>query len=172
MLVFNQLVDGDHVAALASLQAAVHSVELTFHERTKGRLRIKTTLGVEAGIQIERGLILQDGQMLQADSGEYLKIEAKDEMVSVASAASQHLFARACYHVGNRHAEVEIGESQLKYLRDHVMDEMLRRLGLDVCEESLPFQPENGAYAKGHSHSHSHSHSHEHEHEHEHEHGH
>ena len=42
---------------------------------------------------------------------------------------------------------------------DHVLDDMLRQVGLEVAFASLPFEPEAGAYtsdAHGHSHSHSH----------------
>jgi urease accessory protein len=140
-----------------------HRVSLTFHQRTKGRLRINTDEGVDAGISIERGQTLENGQLLQSQEGSILEVLAKPEDVSVASTDSAALFARACYHVGNRHAEVQIGDNKLIYLRDHVMDEMLRLIGLSVSEQQLPFQPENGAYAGGHGHSHAH-HDDEHEH--------
>ena len=149
MLLFNELTKTD---------AADHQVSLTFHERIKGRIRITTDTGVDAGIQIERGQVLQDGQKLKDEQGVVLEVLAKPELVSVASTESSLLFARACYHVGNRHAEVQIGENQLIYLHDHVMDDMLALLGLSVTAEHLPFQPENGAYASGHTHAHSHDH--------------
>jgi urease accessory protein len=133
---------------------ANHRVSLTFHERIKGRLRITTDAGVDAGIQIDRGQVLADGQQLKDGQGAVLEVLAKPELVSVATADSNLLFARACYHVGNRHAEVQIGNNQLIYLHDHVMDEMLTLLGLNVTSERLPFHPEKGAYASGHFHAH------------------
>jgi urease accessory protein len=159
MLIFCELTHG---------HTADHQVSLTFHERIKGRLRITTDAGVDAGIQIERGQVLVDGQQLQNEQGAVLEVLAKPELVSVATADSNLLFARACYHVGNRHAEVQIGDNKLIYLRDHVMDEMLNLLGLNVTSIQLPFHPEKGAYAKGHSHSHAHvdevAHAHHHDH--------
>lgn len=151
MLLFNELTKSDTVD---------HSVSLAFHERIKGRLRITTDAGVDAGIQIDRGQVLEDGQKLKSEDGLVLQVHAKPEVVSVASTDSPLLFARACYHVGNRHAEVEIGVNQLIYLHDHVMDEMLTLLGLNVTTEQLPFNPEKGAYAAGHSHGHDHDHGH------------
>ena len=165
MLTFTELTNTD--------SKPEHRVSLTFHQRTKGRLRITTEQGVDAGISIERGQILENGQLLQSQEGSILEVLAKPEDVSVARTDSAALFARSCYHVGNRHAEVQIGDNQLIYLRDHVMDEMLRLIGLSVSEQQLPFQPENGAYAGGHGHSHAHhddEYEHEHEHSHEHHH--
>jgi urease accessory protein len=85
------------------------------------------------------------------------------------------LFARACYHLGNRHVPLQVGHGWLRYQNDYVLDDMLRQLGLDVKHEQAPFEPENGAYGEhgGHSHGHSHgdddhSHSHSHDHGHHH----
>jgi len=52
----------------------------------------------------------------------------------------------------------------LRYQHDHVLDDMLRQMGLEPVVEQAPFEPEAGAYqqaAEGHHHSHTHSHSHE-----------
>ena len=143
-----------------------HTVVLSYHQRVKGRLRITTQQGQDAGILIERGNELKHGDKLSDDAGNVLEIYASNENVSVASTNVPLLFARACYHVGNRHAEVQIESDCLIYLRDAVMDDMLRQLGLKVTAGNRPFSPENGAYAKGHSHTHSHSHSHSHDHDH------
>lgn len=148
MLTFTELTD--------TTAQAEHSVALTYHQRVKSRLRIETAAGNEAGIVLERGLVLSNGDKLRAATGEVLEIIAAKEHVSVASCDSTLLFARACYHVGNRHAEVQIEQNRIIYLHDHVLDEMLTLLGLSVTEQQLPFVPESGAYSKGHSHTHSH----------------
>lgn len=149
MLLFNELTHSD---------VSDHRVSLTYHERIKGRLRISTDSGVDAGIQIDRGQVLENGQKLKNEQGVVLEVLASPELVSVASTDSAQLFARACYHVGNRHAEVQIEDNQLIYLHDHVMDEMLTLLGLSVCAEQRPFHPEKGAYVSGGSHAHHHDH--------------
>lgn len=158
MITFTQAVPADTTAQ--------HSVALSFHQRTKGRLRIVTAAGLEAGILIERGQLLGHGEKLASDTGEVLEIQALEEPVSVATTDSALLFSRACYHVGNRHAEVQIESNQLIYLHDHVMDKMLTQLGLQVEQAQLPFSPENGAYSGGHSHSHDDHEEHSHHHEH------
>ena len=79
------------------------------------------------------------------------------------------LLARAAYHLGNRHVALQVRAGVLCFLHDHVLDDMLRGLGLQVRVENLPFEPEGGAYAR-HEHAHDQAHSHDHEH-HDHEHG-
>jgi urease accessory protein len=54
---------------------------------------------------------------------------------------------------------LQIGHGWLRYVHDHVLDDMLRGMGLAVLVEQAPFEPEGGAYvANTHSHTHSHQH--------------
>jgi urease accessory protein len=65
------------------------------------------------------------------------------------------VFARACYHLGNRHVKVQVGERWLRISPDHVLEQMLGQLGLRLEPEEAVFVPESGAYAGG-SHGHHH----------------
>ena len=157
---------------------------LPFDERKRGRLKTVTASGEDVGIFVERGEVMRDGTLLKAESGDFFKVVAADEEVTTASTADAHLFARACYHLGNRHVPLQVGEGWLRYQNDYVLDDMLRQLGLEVKHEQAPFEPENGAYGEhshgGHGHSHGgHSHDHDdeghhhgHSHSHEHDDGH
>ena len=161
MLIFDRHVPGESVPDF--------SVSLPFDKRARGRLRITLdNNGGDAGISVERGELLHEGSKLGCENGQVLVIHAEAESVSVATTNDRLLFARACYHVGNRHTQVQIDEQRLVYLHDHVLDDMLSLLGLVVSSQELPFEPENGAYTGNHAHAHAHAHSHEHEHEHEH----
>ena len=142
---------------------AIDQLQLPFDERKRGRLRAVTVNGVEVGIFIERGDVMRDGTLLRAESGEVVEVLALAEEVSTARCEDALTFARACYHLGNRHVPLQIGENWLRYQRDHVLDEMVELLGLQVTHEAAPFEPENGAYS-GSSHTHSHTHEHHHEH--------
>ncbi len=150
MITFSQRVSAE--------RDAQHVVSLPYHQRVKGRLRIKTDDGLDAGIVSERGNELKDGDKLSDESGRILEVRASNENVSVAKTADPLLFSRACYHIGNRHAEVQILSGSIIYLIDPVLDEMLEQLGLAVVRAEMPFSPEKGAYHNGHAHSHSHSH--------------
>lgn len=133
------------------------SVSLPFDKRVRGRLRITLDgSGVDAGINVERGELLHEGSKLGSESGQVLVIHALAESVSVATTNDGLLFSRACYHVGNRHTQVQIDEQRLVYLHDHVLDAMLSLLGLAVSSQELPFEPESGAYTGSHAHAHAH----------------
>jgi urease accessory protein len=132
-------------------------VTLTLAQRQKSRLRVMLDDGREAGIFLERGDALREGDLLVGDDGLAVRVTAAAERVSAVTCPDPLLLARACYHLGNRHVALQIEPGRLRYLHDHVLDDLLRGLGLEVTVEDLPFEPEPGAYG-GHSHGHGHNH--------------
>lgn len=146
-------------------------LELVYQDRQRSRCRATTRCGREVAWFIERGVVLADGDVLLAQSGERIAVIAAPETLSVVECDDPLLLARAAYHLGNRHVPLQIAEGGLRYQHDHVLDDMIRGLGLTVYCDDRPFHPENGAYhshAGGHSHGHGHSHSHDHSHGHAH----
>jgi urease accessory protein len=132
---------------------------LAFNERSRSRLRAVLDNGEEAGLFLERGSILRHGDLLLADDGRVIEVEAAPETVSTVRTDDSLMLARASYHLGNRHVALQIGPGWLRYGHDHVLDDMLRGFGLAVSVERAPFEPEGGAYvAASHAHPHSHSH--------------
>ncbi len=131
---------------------ADHVLELTYEKRTRSRLRAQTLDGLEVGLFLPRGRVLAQGDRLQGDNGSVVVIHAEPESLSRVYCDDALLLSRAAYHMGNRHVALEIHAGQLRYLRDHVLDGMLRGFGLEVEEVFAPFNPEPGAY---HSHNHS-----------------
>jgi urease accessory protein len=63
---------------------------------------------------------------------------------------SQIALPRLAWHLGNRHTPTAIEPDRILVRRDHVLADMLRRLGAEVRDVSAPFDPEGGAYATGH----------------------
>lgn len=130
-------------------------IRLPFELRQRSRLRTLLGTGEEIGIFLPRGQVLRDGDLLTDDAGVILVVRAAAERVSLASSKHPWLFSRACYHLGNRHVPLQIGEGWLRYERDHVLDDLLRRMGLSVAWEEAPFEPEAGAYDHHRSQQHS-----------------
>jgi urease accessory protein len=131
------------------------SLTLPYAERQKSRARVRLDGGGEAGIFLQRGDKLRDGDRLRAEDGSVVLIKAAPEALSVVRTEDALLFARACYHLGNRHVALQIIAGELRYLHDHVLDDMVRGLGLAVSELRAPFEPESGAYhGQGHAHAH------------------
>lgn len=124
---------------------------LPFQLRTKSRLRTALESGEEVGIVLNRGSVLRGGDLLLADDGRVVKVVAAPERVSSVTSSDPLALARAAYHLGNRHVALQIDKQRLTYQHDHVLDEMIRGLGLQVAIEEAPFEPEAGAYS-GHSH--------------------
>lgn len=128
---------------------------LPFDKRQKSRLRVSLDSNKEAFLALKRGTLLRNGDLLRAENGLIIEVRAANEEVATASTEDNLLFARACYHLGNRHAALQIGDGWLRLQRDHVLEDMIRSLGLDVRYEQAPFEPEGGAYRGHHNHSHS-----------------
>lgn len=151
------------VLAAHTSDAPKHTLTLPYERRIISRQKVTLDQGEDAGLFLVRGVSLQHGDLLKADNGELVKIQAALETVSTLYCTDRLLFARACYHLGNRHVPLEIRDGRLRYLHDHVLDDMLLGLGLHVVVEQATFDPEAGAYAtNGHSHSHN-THSHHHD---------
>lgn len=132
---------------------------LPFQERSRSRARHFLDNGEEAGIVLDRGTVLRHGDLLLADDGRVVAVEAAPESVSTVYTDDELTLARASYHLGNRHVALQIGPGWLRYSHDHVLDDMLRGFGLEVTAELAPFEPEGGAYVSAH-HAHGHSHHH------------
>jgi len=136
------------------------TLTLPLHDRIKSRLRVTLDNGRDAGLFLERGTTLKDGDLLRSEEGFLVRVRAADETLSTVSSDDPHLIARACYHLGNRHVSVQIEPGRVSYLHDHVLDDMLRGFGMTVELIEAPFEPEPGAYGgsaeQGHHHGHHH----------------
>lgn len=139
-----RLVDGSEVATSLTLL-------LTAEERTRSRHRFETTTGQPVYLQLPRGTVLRDGDLLQADGDEVIRVVAKPEPVLTVTADTPLKLLKAAYHLGNRHVPLEITPHYLRLSPDPVLWDMLEHRGLQVVEETQPFQPEVGAYGHGHS---------------------
>ena len=139
-------------------RTADRRLKLPFGERSKSRLLALLDNGEEAGLFLERGSVLRHGDLLLADDGRVIEVEAASETVSTVHTDDAVMLARASYHLGNRHVALQIGSGWLRYQHDHVLDDMLRGFGLEVRVDEAPFEPEGGAYVAASHHAHAHPH--------------
>ncbi|VVD92696.1 urease accessory protein UreE [Pandoraea capi] len=169
----------------APLARRAPALVLPFDARSKSRLRATLETGEDVALFLPRGTVLRGGDMLVADDGGFIRVEAAPETVLLVTASTALALTRAAYHLGNRHTPVEVGDGYLKLEYDPVLRDMLLRLDVDVAEALMPFEPEAGAYGGGHKHGHDatfaedfalaqqvfhehHGHSHDHGHDHDH----
>ena len=158
-------------------------LELPFDSRQKSRLRAKLASGEEVALMLPRGEILRGGDLVTASDGRVIEVVSQLEKVLHVETKTPQDLVRAAYHLGNRHVPVQVGESFLRIAEDHVLEEMLIKLGAKVSHVEAAFEPEAGAYAGGHQHQHDemghggkihefgdHEHDHDHHHHHDHKH--
>ncbi len=154
-------------------------LRLPFDQRQKSRLRTALESGEEVGLMLPRGEILRGGDLVTASDGRVIEVVAQEEKILDVKADSPTALAKIAYHLGNRHVPVQVGDGFLRIAEDHVLEEMVKKLGGKVSHVEAPFEPEAGAYAGGH-HQHDemghggkiHDHHHDHHHDHDHHHGH
>jgi urease accessory protein len=151
-------------------------LKLPFESRQKSRLHTKLVSGEEVGLMLPRGEILRGGDLVTASDGRVIEIISQEEKTLHVEAGSPQALAKVAYHLGNRHVPVQVGEGFLRIAEDHVLEEMVKKLGAKVSHVEAPFEPEAGAYAGGHQHDemghggkiHDHHHDHDHDHDHDH----
>ena len=128
------------------------TVHLTFEARCKSRLLLTLDDGERAAVLLERGRVLHHGDRVITQDGREVEIIAAEEALLEACSADAVLIARAAYHLGNRHVAVQVMPGRLRFLNDHVLGEMVEKLGLPVKAVSAAFEPEGGAYGNHHAH--------------------
>jgi urease accessory protein len=119
---------------------------------------------------LQRGYVVRGGDVLVADDGSLVRIEAAPQALLRITTCPQHGtpfdLTRAAYHLGNRHVPIELKPDHLKIEPDPVLAGMLRSMHLIVNSVDEAFEPEGGAYGahhggSGHSHDHGHDHGHD-----------
>ena len=132
-----------------------HHLSLTAEDRTRARHRFTTDEGQGVFLQLPRGTVLRDGDLLQAEGDDrWVRVIAKPEPVFTVTSSTGLDLLRAAYHLGNRHVPLEVTAAYLRLAPDPVLKTMLEQLGLTVTEDLQPFQPESGAYGQSHAHAH------------------
>ena len=131
---------------------ATDYVQLTYEQRTRGRLVARLGSGAEAAFALPRGATLHHGDRLLATDGRVVEVRASAEPLLEVAVADATRLARAAYHLGNRHVAVELRTGALRVAQDAVLERLLQGLGLAPSRVEAPFEPEGGAYGAAHSH--------------------
>lgn len=140
---------------------AAASVTLGYDDRHRRRVRLETDSGEVFLLDLPQALTLEEGHGLQLDDGRWLAVCAAPEPL-IEVTAEPTLLTRLAWHLGNRHLPARIEPQRILLRRDHVIADMLSKLGATLRFIEAPFTPERGAYDDGRDHTHGHAHRHDH----------
>lgn len=127
------------------------TLTLTWEDRRQGHGRRRSDGGLEFAISLASGTVLKAGDcMILEPERTIVKIEEAIEPVYVVRPQSPREWAFYAYHVGNRHQQVMIGESELIFLQNPAVRSLLEQLHVPFEAGNRPF---TAALANvGHSH--------------------
>jgi urease accessory protein len=136
--------------------SAIDRVVLDAAERHRRRVALTGERGTAFLLDLPHATALKDGDGLVLEDGAIVCVAGKPEpLVEIAAQNPQEL-ARLAWHIGNRHVDMQVLGDRLRIRRDHVLEDMLRRLGARLICIEAPFDPEPGAYVHGHHEDHGH----------------
>ncbi|MCH2165838.1 MAG: urease accessory protein UreE [Marinovum sp.] len=129
------------------------TVALSYEDRFFRRKKLTSVGGVSFVADFASTTSLNHGDALELPDGTRIGIAAAPE--ELLEVRGPHL-VRLAWHIGNRHTPCQISEDRLLIQRDHVLRDMLEKLGAELSEVVEAFTPEGGAYGHGRTHSHEH----------------
>ena len=135
---------------------AALALSLPYAERYRRRGLLTTDGGEDILLDLAEATELADGMALVLEDGRRVALRAAPEPLAEVRAEGAAL-ARLAWHIGNRHTPAQVEEGRLLIQRDHVLEDMLARLGARVAHVTEPFRPEGGAYGHGRTHGHGHA---------------
>jgi urease accessory protein len=150
-----------HLLHRAVADAADDAVTLDYEARFLRRRLLVTDAGAELMVDLPETVSVNAGDAFETTDARRIAVRAAAEPL-VAIAAEGDALARLAWHIGNRHTPAQIGPGRILIRDDHVLADMLARLGAECTPVIEPFTPEGGAYGLGRTHGHEHGNNHGH----------
>ena len=165
MLIVNKLLpQGQGLAPVLLKRAA--AVQLPWGLRQTQHFNAVDSQGRTLDVQLPETTVVRGGDVLVAQDGSMIRVEAALENVRVVTACGTHGspldLLRAAYHLGKRGVQLELQPDHLKIEPNPELADMLHALHLNVSESQLAFEPEgatpvSGAQNDGHAQGHAHA---------------
>ena len=128
-------------------------IDLDYEGRFLRRKKLVSNKGEEFLVELPETHSLSENDSFLLDDGRVIGIKLKPEPLLK---ITHRNLAQIAWHIGNRHVPCQIEGARLLIQKDHVIKEMLIKLGAEVETVKEPFNPEGGAYGHGRTHSHAH----------------
>jgi len=141
--------------------AARDCVVLDFDARHRRRIVMHGEAGLDFLLDLPEAVALADGDGLQLEDGGLVTVKAAPERLIEVRAGEGLPLLRIAWHLGNRHLPAQILDDAIRIREDHVILDMLQKMGARTALIEAPFHPEGGAYGLGRTHDHGHHHHHD-----------
>lgn len=117
------------------------------------RKKLVSDKGHEFLVDLEEMKSVLSNQAFKLESGKLITIKSKKEnLIEIKSEDLNKLI----WHIGNRHIPCQIEATRILIQSDHIIENMVRRLGGQTKSVIEQFNPEGGAYGMGRTHGHKH----------------
>jgi len=131
---------------------AADRLVLDYEGRFLRRRKLVTEAGAEVLVDLSETASLDAGDALETEAGDRIEVAAAPEALLKVEGD----LTRLAWHIGNRHTPCQIAADHVLIRDDHVLADMLAKLGATVTQVTAPFTPEGGAYGHGRTHGHHH----------------
>lgn len=131
-------------------ESAVDRLTLNYEQRHRRRLKFVAAGGTSFLLDLPHARLLRAGDGLKLDDGRTVLIEAAAESLVQITAPDKATLVRLAWHIGNRHVPAELKTDSILIRDDHVIVDMLKKLGAQVRHIHAAFTPESGAYHHDH----------------------
>lgn len=138
------------------LVEARDAVVLDFDARHRRRIVMRGKGGTEFLLDLPHAVALSQDDGLVLDEGGIVAVVAAEERLIEVRAGPGADLLRLAWHLGNRHLPTQLLGDRLRVREDHVILDMLQKLGAKTEFVEAPFDPEGGAYGHGRTHGHAH----------------
>ena len=116
------------------------TLTLTWEQRRQGHGRRTSDSGLEFAISLPGGTILKAGDcMVLEPERTIVRVNVAPEAVYIVCPQRPQDWAYYAYHVGNRHQEVMIGETELIFLQNPAVRSLLEQLHAHFEADERPF---------------------------------
>jgi len=141
------------IARAGSWHGAADTVTLDYEARFLRRKRLTTESGAAFRVDLPETVSLAAGDAFRLEHGRFIEVAAAPETLLQVTGPE---LTRLAWHIGNRHTPCQVEVGRLLIQHDHVLADMLARLGATVTHVTEPFTPEGGAYGHGRTMGHAH----------------
>jgi urease accessory protein len=133
-------------------------ITLDHGDRHRRRVALTGQGGLAFLLDLDRATVIEDGDAVVLEDGRLVEVRAAPERLAEITSHDPLLIKKVIWHIGNRHVSAEITDDAVYIAEDHVLIEMVSRLGAGVTLVRRPFRPERGAYDGARSSTHAHHH--------------